>query len=330
MQLHCPHCGQICEAEQELAVGQHVVCPFCGVKFSYGVEEDSKHIQVKTSGVPHRQQIPSLFERESTMERPVSIKLVSLFYALGTVLTFWGLVNQILSHAFFASMLVNLLIAYFWCGITVFVWQGRMIGRWCVDGVSVLITVLLICLLINASLTVGLLVGCVVALYLACSVLCHLSSSTEWFGRPQMSLKQYWKRMSFVRRWMPVSVFGMLVLVMMFLSGPIGGRGWSVTLGKTIAGEREQKIVVYKQYTKGAFSDYGFMVKINEAEHVAEILLPDVNQDEKGQVKYARYVDSYKYELYRDKRWEDFVETIYNFTKYQTGKEVIEYVSKFR
>ena len=100
MQLHCPHCGQICETEQELAVGQHVVCPFCGVKFSYGVEENSKHIQVKTSGVPHGQQLPSLFDQESTMERPVSIKLVSLFYALGTVLTFWGLVSQILSHAF--------------------------------------------------------------------------------------------------------------------------------------------------------------------------------------------------------------------------------------
>ena len=111
MQLHCPHCGQICETEQELAVGQHVVCPFCGVKFAFGVEENSKHIQLKTSGVPHGQQLPSLFDQESTMERPVSIKLVSLFYALGTVLTFWGLASQILSHAFFASMLVNLLIA---------------------------------------------------------------------------------------------------------------------------------------------------------------------------------------------------------------------------
>lgn len=36
MLLQCPHCNQTCETEQELAVGQHVVCPFCNVKFSYG------------------------------------------------------------------------------------------------------------------------------------------------------------------------------------------------------------------------------------------------------------------------------------------------------
>ena len=35
MQLQCPHCGQECETEQELAVGQHVLCPFCNMKFSY-------------------------------------------------------------------------------------------------------------------------------------------------------------------------------------------------------------------------------------------------------------------------------------------------------
>lgn len=36
MLLQCPHCKQTCETEQELAVGQHVVCPFCNMKFSYG------------------------------------------------------------------------------------------------------------------------------------------------------------------------------------------------------------------------------------------------------------------------------------------------------
>ena len=35
MQLHCPHCGQACETEQELALGQHVLCPFCNSKFAY-------------------------------------------------------------------------------------------------------------------------------------------------------------------------------------------------------------------------------------------------------------------------------------------------------
>lgn len=35
MKLICPYCNHECETESELQDGQHVVCPFCGQKFSY-------------------------------------------------------------------------------------------------------------------------------------------------------------------------------------------------------------------------------------------------------------------------------------------------------
>ena len=35
MQIKCPCCGNTCEIESELIVGQHMVCPFCSGKFSY-------------------------------------------------------------------------------------------------------------------------------------------------------------------------------------------------------------------------------------------------------------------------------------------------------
>ena len=36
MNIMCPNCGQTCETEVELVIGQHVLCPFCNVKFTYG------------------------------------------------------------------------------------------------------------------------------------------------------------------------------------------------------------------------------------------------------------------------------------------------------
>ena len=35
MQIKCPNCGAECEAECELTVGQHVICPYCRYKFAY-------------------------------------------------------------------------------------------------------------------------------------------------------------------------------------------------------------------------------------------------------------------------------------------------------
>ena len=35
MQIQCQHCGETCETESDLQEGQHVLCPFCGQKFSY-------------------------------------------------------------------------------------------------------------------------------------------------------------------------------------------------------------------------------------------------------------------------------------------------------
>ena len=35
MQIRCPNCGNVCEADEEPVVGQHLLCPFCSKKFSY-------------------------------------------------------------------------------------------------------------------------------------------------------------------------------------------------------------------------------------------------------------------------------------------------------
>ena len=35
MQIKCPHCEGVCETDFEPEIGQHVICPFCEVKFSY-------------------------------------------------------------------------------------------------------------------------------------------------------------------------------------------------------------------------------------------------------------------------------------------------------
>ena len=40
MQINCPNCGNVCEIEGELAIGQHLSCPFCSEKFVYpGTEQ---------------------------------------------------------------------------------------------------------------------------------------------------------------------------------------------------------------------------------------------------------------------------------------------------
>lgn len=39
MEICCPKCGESCEIDFEPEVGQHIVCPFCNTKFSYGEPE---------------------------------------------------------------------------------------------------------------------------------------------------------------------------------------------------------------------------------------------------------------------------------------------------
>lgn len=36
MVIRCPKCGKSCEIDFEPAVGQHIICPYCKTKFSYG------------------------------------------------------------------------------------------------------------------------------------------------------------------------------------------------------------------------------------------------------------------------------------------------------
>ena len=41
VQIKCPICGNVCEADFEVAIGQHIICPFCEKKFSYGVQNET-------------------------------------------------------------------------------------------------------------------------------------------------------------------------------------------------------------------------------------------------------------------------------------------------
>ena len=36
MTIKCPYCGEICESDSDIPVGQHIECPFCANKFHYG------------------------------------------------------------------------------------------------------------------------------------------------------------------------------------------------------------------------------------------------------------------------------------------------------
>ena len=35
MQMKCPYCEEVCETDFEPVIGQHLICPYCGEKFSY-------------------------------------------------------------------------------------------------------------------------------------------------------------------------------------------------------------------------------------------------------------------------------------------------------
>ena len=39
MILTCSLCGAELESDVDIAIGQHVICPFCEQKFTYGVDE---------------------------------------------------------------------------------------------------------------------------------------------------------------------------------------------------------------------------------------------------------------------------------------------------
>lgn len=36
MKIVCPHCGEVCETAEDVVIGQHIICPYCKTKFSYG------------------------------------------------------------------------------------------------------------------------------------------------------------------------------------------------------------------------------------------------------------------------------------------------------
>ncbi len=42
MRIECPHCGEACETDAEILVGQRVLCPFCNRTYRYGCSSDEK------------------------------------------------------------------------------------------------------------------------------------------------------------------------------------------------------------------------------------------------------------------------------------------------
>ena len=41
MTIKCPHCGEICESDGDIPVGQHIECPFCANQFYYGKDTEN-------------------------------------------------------------------------------------------------------------------------------------------------------------------------------------------------------------------------------------------------------------------------------------------------
>ena len=52
MQMTCPSCGNACEVDGDIPVGQHLLCPFCSHKFSYsGVELEAMNPNTKEAAI---------------------------------------------------------------------------------------------------------------------------------------------------------------------------------------------------------------------------------------------------------------------------------------
>ena len=66
MQIVCPHCGKQCEIAEKPENGRHILCPFCGNKFSYCDSGETLHNEeVFEAMCPHCQ---TLYEMEFGME----------------------------------------------------------------------------------------------------------------------------------------------------------------------------------------------------------------------------------------------------------------------
>ena len=57
MKVICTNCHNVSETEVELAVGQHVICPFCGIKFSYKPPPKHESLWQKFKRLPRGKQI---------------------------------------------------------------------------------------------------------------------------------------------------------------------------------------------------------------------------------------------------------------------------------
>ena len=57
MKITCPRCHNLSETEVELAVGQHVICPFCKVKFSYEPPKKPDSLWQKFKQQPRGKQV---------------------------------------------------------------------------------------------------------------------------------------------------------------------------------------------------------------------------------------------------------------------------------
>ena len=56
MKVECQHCKTLIETAEEVAIGQHILCPACGKKFSYGEQTDDLTGKMER---PIRVEVPS-------------------------------------------------------------------------------------------------------------------------------------------------------------------------------------------------------------------------------------------------------------------------------
>ena len=86
MKLACPFCHSECESDVALAVGQQVVCPFCGKEFSYGkvLVKPKRLIAPRTVVGNHGQRISPAAETRKEMSCGFILMIIKAVWALAS------------------------------------------------------------------------------------------------------------------------------------------------------------------------------------------------------------------------------------------------------
>ena len=67
MQIQCPNCDNVCELDAEPEIGQHLICPFCGERFSYS-DDDKERENERLLVISNSVQKKSSARRDAIMD----------------------------------------------------------------------------------------------------------------------------------------------------------------------------------------------------------------------------------------------------------------------